>query len=177
MFNLLPDSIKQEVQVEYQLRRTTVVLVFLIVIQISTLIFLFPSWILSNTKQSGLLLQLEKIEVSSLSSDAVKIQEKIKSINNELNLLNTSLEYPKFSTIVDKIISKKSSSIKLNSFSYSGGKTWVITIKGIALTRESLVSFVDSLKSDSQFKSVDLPVSNLAKNKNIDFSVILNISN
>ncbi len=177
MFNLLPDNLKQEIKSEYKMRRISVALVLLIIIQISVFFFLFPSWILSNTKETSIVIQLEKTDETSLSSDSSKIRDKIKSINNELNLLSTALVYPRFSPIVDHILSQRNQSISLDSFSLNNGKTSVLTIRGISSTREALVSFVDSLKASSQFSSVDLPVSNLAKSKNIDFSITLNISN
>lgn len=175
MFNLLPGSIKREIVSEYRIRRVVVILIFVILTQILTMISLFPSWVVSRTREQGVSLELEKTRKSDLSSDANGIKDKIKLINNEVNLLSTSLEYPRLSPFIDYVLSKKTSSIKLNSFSYNDGNSWTLSIKGVSSSRESLVEFVDSLKSENIFKSVDLPVSNLAKNRNIDFSITLNI--
>jgi hypothetical protein len=41
--------------------------------------------------------------------------------------------------------------------------------------RESIVAFTDNLKKIDSFSKVDLPISNLAKDKNIDFSISINI--
>lgn len=175
MFNLLPDSIKKEIRSEYKMRRISVILIFVLIIQIFSFISLFPSWVSSRTREESMLIQLEKIRESNLSSDANEIKNKIKSINSEINVLNSSLEYRGFSPLVDFILSKKTPSITLNSFTFTEGKTSTITLKGISSTRESLVAFVDSIKSGEVFSAVELPVSNLAKNRNISFSITLNI--
>lgn len=173
MFNLLPDNLKKAIKFEYNTRRVVVILIFVILIQISTLVFMFPSWLISGSKEKGLELQLEKMGQSALSADATEIRDKIKIINNEIHLLDTGLQYPSLSPLVDYVLSKKTPSIRINSFTYEGGKSWTLSLKGISSTRESLVSFVDSLKKDNIFSSIDLPVSNLAKNKNIDFSIVM----
>jgi hypothetical protein len=176
MFNLLPESLKRELISEYNLRKISIGLVFIFIIQLSSIIFIFPSWIISRTREDGLALQLEKINQINLSSDANAIKERIKSINNEINLLNTALEYPKLALIIDHVLTRKTSETRLNSFSFSVGKNNTLVLKGTSSTRESLVAFADSLRNGGFFKSVDLPVSNLAKSRNIDFSMTLNLN-
>lgn len=175
MFNLLPDSLKDQIKSDYKLRRLTVFLIILISVQTIVFILLVPSWLISYYKENALIFRLEKTSHSELSYDANEIKNKIKVINNEVNLLNTALEYPKLSPLIDYILTKRNPSIKLESFTYNGGKTWTLTVQGISATRESLVAMVDNLKQSGLFKNVDLPVSNLAKNKNIDFSITMTI--
>lgn len=171
MFNLLPESLKQQIKSEYNYRKVSLILIFIIAIQVSFLIFLFPSWIISRIREESLSAEIKKVNEVNLSSDANKIKDKIKIINNEVNLLNTTLGDQKISYFIDYVLSKKTPQIRLHSFVYSSGKTITLTISGLSETRDSLVTFVENLRSDDKFKSVDLPVSNLAKNKNIDFSV------
>lgn len=178
MFNLLPESIKDKIKSEYSTRRVVVALFFVVAIQFSVLIFTFPSWVVSYTRESEVKQQTVKLNQSTLSSGANDIKQKIASINTKINTLSTSLDYPKLSPYVEYMLSKKTNSIKIYSFSYTSNneKTAILTIRGTASTRESLVSFVESLKMDKKFSKVDLPVSDLAKSKDIDFSVITNIS-
>ena len=49
-------------------------------------------------------------------------------------------------------------------------------VGGIASDRDSLIDFTESLKTINDFSAVNLPVSNLAKNKDIDFNIELKFS-
>jgi hypothetical protein len=46
-----------------------------------------------------------------------------------------------------------------------------MAVSGKAVSRDALLSFSKALKSNHRFESVDLPVSNLAKSKDIEFSI------
>lgn len=177
MFNLLPENLKEKIKKEYKLRLTIIAILFVIIAQLTFLIFLLPSWLNSYYKQkeySG-----RKNEVSNFLSslDISSTTAYIKSTNSILTIINDSLDYPKMSPVVMDILSKKKSSIKIGGIFYSvnSGNSATLSINGLASNREALVSFSDSLKEIEYFKKVDLPISNLAKDKNIDFSINVNI--
>ena len=50
-----------------------------------------------------------------------------------------------------------------------------ITLIGIATDRESLRSFGRLMEARTEFSTVDLPVSNFAKEKDIEFSMLVTI--
>ena len=175
MFNLLPDNLKGKIKTEYQIRRLTVFLTFVIFLQISFLIFLSPSWVASVFRQEEAVSQIEKMRESLLSQNTNSVASIIAGTNAKLNIINTTLEYPEVAPIFNVILSNQTSSIRLNGLTYTSinASTSALTMSGISTTRESLVSFVKSLEKSKAFKTVDLPVSNLAKDKNIDFAVSL----
>ena len=176
MFNLLTDDLKEKIKANYRLRRLVVLLIFIIFLQVSFLIFLFPSWIASLFKEKESILQTEKMNQSLLSQNTDSIASTITTINTKLNIINNTLEYHEVIPIINTILSNKTGSIHINSLTYGSvnASTSALTIQGISATRESLVLFVKSLKKSETFKVVDLPVSNLTKDKNIDF--VINLS-
>lgn len=173
MFNLLPDSLKSQIVTEYKIRRFLVILVFILLLQATLLIFVFPSWIISESKLQDSQTRVSELEKTKIINDPVSVKPIIKSINNELSVIDKSLEYPKIVPILNAVLSKKTSTIKVRQFTYSSNSssTAQVSIKGISVTRESLVDFKKSLDSLGIFKSVDLPISNYAKDRDIDFSM------
>src|SRR3989344_3730340 len=157
MFNLLPKNLKEKIKTEYKLRKITVILIFIICLQLSFLIFLTPSWLISFYKEKEVTSQSEEIKKHLSDSSLSEVIVTIRGINTNL--------------------SKKTSSIKIDELAYILGQenTAEIIIGGTSLTREALVSFVKALEDSKSFNKVNLPISNLAKDKNISFSISLQI--
>lgn len=174
MFNLLPDNVKKEIKTEYKIRLITMIFVFVILLQVSLFISILPSWVISSSKEEDIMLETEDAANAKFFKDSDEITSIISSTNTRLGHITTLLEYPKARPFIDKIISSKTSSIHLNNFVYALNKTdATISIQGISGTREALISFSKTLQDSKMFKTVDLPISNLAKDKNISFSMTL----
>lgn len=177
MFNLLPDNLKNKVKSEYRLNFLIMILLFIIILQISSLIFLFPSWLISMNKENEIMTQAERVNKSLLDSKIININAKVDSINSTLKIINSTIEYPKFKPFIDSIIFQKIKDISISEFDYSSNNdiTGKIILAGIATTREALVLFVSKLEQTKLFDKVDLPISNFTKNKDIDFSINMTI--
>ena len=102
----------------------------------------------------------------------------VKSINQKLNVIDSSFDYLKITPIINTILSNKTKLIYINSLAYTSNSSTTVTfsINGISGTRESLVSFKKDLDKTALFKNIDLPISNLAKDKDIDFSMIMTMT-
>ena len=178
MFNLLPESLKTEIKKEYHLRRAVVVFAFLVFIGGTFLIFLFPSWIISFYKEKQISQQAEQNNQASLLTEVGEVNTNIKNINLELQTINASLEYKKIIPFINSVLLKKTRSITLNEITYNSSdpQNSTILIEGVSSTRNSLLAFVKSLEDSQAFKKVDLPISNFAKDRNINFSISLTIA-
>ncbi|MFZ2522989.1 MAG: hypothetical protein WAW92_01225 [Minisyncoccia bacterium] len=178
MFNLLPDSLKSDVKKEYNLRRLIVALFFVFSLEVTFVVFIFPSWIISNIKLDDNKARVEEIDKNKDDSDSNMVRPIIKSINNELGIIDKSLDYVEVSPVFNAILDKKTNSIKITQFSYTstGSTTATATLRGISATRESLVNFKKNLDTIDSLKSVDLPISNYAKDRDIDFAMNIIIS-
>lgn len=95
------------------------------------------------------------------------------TINGEKGAMNT----------LASVISSLPDGVKLNSILFSkkqgdkDKKGTAILISGIARNRESLVSFGNILRETNKFSSVEVPVSSLAKEKDLPFSMNIFIEN
>ncbi len=177
MFNLLPESIKDVIRKEYRLRLFIIILSFIVAVQISFLVFLFPSWLISSYKENDFLVRSDEANRAIVSLDIASTTESIRLLNEKTVLLDSLLEYPKVIPLINTLISLKTSSIRFNSINYvsEGKNNASLSIEGISDRRDSLVSFSDSLRNDPIFKEVDLPISNLAKDRNIEFNITVKI--
>lgn len=177
MFNLLPNNLKEKVRSEYYLRLFVVIFVSVFLIQIFFLIFLSPTWFVSLNKEQEIVLQSEKANTSSLDQKVETTNKQIKSINKKLEIINSRLEYPRAIPVIDDILSRKTESITIKELMYetSDKKSGKVTLKGTSDTRDSLVSFVKDLEESDILEQVDLPISNLTKDKNIEFSLVINV--
>lgn len=178
MFNLLPDILKEEFRAEYKKRWLIVVLIFVVFLQVSFLVLIFPTWALSLSKERNLSSEVYDISQSSSSKDVTHIASIIADTNTKLNIINTSMEYPQALPLINIIISNKIPAIHINEMFYRfiDKSDTTIAIGGVSDTREALVAFVKKLESSGTFDAVDLPVSHFAKDKNIGFSLTLKVS-
>ncbi|HEY4508810.1 MAG TPA: PilN domain-containing protein [Candidatus Paceibacterota bacterium] len=178
MFNLLPDNIKQKIKSEYRLRLLSVVLVSVLFLQVVSLFLLLPSWVLSLYKEKEAVAQKNFLDKSLLTLDTKSTSSVITDLNTKLNALSSSLSYPKILPLVNSIIANKSGEIRIKelSFDYTSENTANVVVKGVSSNRDSLVAFVKKIQDSNIFKNVNLPISNLAKDKNIDFSINMTVS-
>ena len=122
--------------------------------------------------------QAEKMNNYLTSLNVGPTTEAIKSLNLKMQVMNSVLDYRKFNPIVDTILAQKFSGIIIDQVAYRmvATSTAVVTVGGIADSRENLVLLSKKLQASSKFKSVDIPISNYAKEKDIEFSINLVVS-
>jgi len=177
MFNLLPQNLKQKIKSEYALRRMVVILSFVIFLQVSSIVFTLPLWFISGFKEKEAVLQKKYMDNSTLFKNTDSISDIVFDTNAKLRVINNVLSYPKFRPLVDIIIQSKSENIYISgiNYKYTDVTTANIVIIGIANKREDLVAFVKTLEGTKVFQTVNLPVGNLAQDKNINFSIEISL--
>ncbi len=177
MQNLLPIEEKKKVLMEYRIRLGIVFLFVVTALVVANLALLAPSYLLAVSKSTFMSEELRNLE----GREADRTQEKdvfakIKEINKKIALFlkagNPNSATP--SELFMKIISTKTSSIKITGFSYDATiERERIVLTGRADDRESLAKFLEELKKDETFTKVELPISSYVKSVNIEFSIVL----
>lgn len=173
MFNLLPQTEKEAIHHEYHTRLAIVALWLLFGMLAIATILLIPSTLLSAQKEEvaqGRFEALSKIVEKGKGEDIEKVLLEAKAL---LALLPH--EAPKILAyeLLLKIVSVKTNRISVTNISFSGageGKQ-VVDIAGVAKDRTSLLTFVRSLEQTGLFEKVEVPISNFAKDADIEFSV------
>lgn len=139
-------------------------------------ILLVPSYIVSSSKYNSAQTKLETQKNEPIPTFDQNTLVVIKDLKNKLSLVESS-ENNQFNVsekVIDSLLLKKPASIKIYAISYDKQPlTTKVSINGIAPSREVLLSFQKALENDSNFKNVDLPVSNFIKGSDIEFSLSL----
>ena len=172
MTNLLPKKEQKEVVKEYKSRRMVVTVAAFGVTAFLCMLFLLPSFILSQVKLNVVAKQAEEVrargEIIEGENDAA---QKLLSANSKVEILESGDEYSTHSFVI-AVTKHKNENIKIRTISYvHSAEEGNIRVGGLARDRESLTQFLKALESEEVFKSVDLPVSSFAKDKDIDFSM------
>ncbi|MFA5934380.1 MAG: hypothetical protein WC827_00620 [Candidatus Paceibacterota bacterium] len=174
MLNFIPEKNKGKIITEYFFRFFTYFLLFSFFTLVVLISLFLPSNFYSKYKNNNISGQLSSIkgEVGENNEDPIEI---IKDVNKYVKIFVNEKEKTQFSDIIQKIISLKNKNIKISSISVINdvGDTVKIVINGISGTRDSLTSFDRELKNEGYFQSVELPVSNLIKNIDSDFTMTL----
>jgi FtsZ-binding cell division protein ZapB len=174
MFNLLPKERKKTIKKEYRLHFLALLLSMLTMTGIVTLVFLTPSFFTVRAKESRAEDQLRVLqqqtpelkEKKNLDSSVSEITRKIEVLEPQNTLLP--------SQAIQIVVDSRPKGILIKAVSYAISESVInITVTGRGDTRETLTTFTRNLRENETFNSVNLPVSNLAKDRDIDFSITL----
>lgn len=177
MLNLLPLQEKKKTLTEYRLRFFAFAVFTLGALIVANLALLTPSYLLAVSKYDSISADLAARQAKQgIGGQAKTIDGQVRAVNKKIALFSSDGSTKRVSPadVNAKIIEIKSAAIKIQSFSYdASGPQERIVVSGLADDRDSLAAFVDALKKEGTFSSVDLPVSSYVKSTNIDFSIAL----
>jgi len=171
MANLIPPQAKKNIIIEYWIRAVSVWFALLGVASLTMAVLNVPVYILiQNQLQS----------YSSLYNDAdaqntsfEQIESGIVLANTTAVLLSNNLKSESIVPYINQIDNLANSKISIQSLKLirSGVNLEEVQIQGVADDRESLVAFSDAIESAEDFTKADIPLSNLAKDKDIPFTI------
>lgn len=170
MFTLLAEQQKRFLFRQYRLRLLAVCLFLIALLAFVADLLLLPSNLMFQIKRDELTFEdkyYSKVIATENSKGLISTLEDIKSMvflapPSDNNLYE----------VMAKVMAHRSSGIRINSWSYvhGVGADSSLAIKGVADSREELLTFWRSLQKES-FSRVDLPIASLAKESNAPFSL------
>jgi len=180
-YTLLPENEIKALKKEYRTRLTVFQLFFMSCAVLIGTGSLLPAYIFSYNQEKSALDQLSSFQKSRQERGMDSVMSDFKITNDAIALIDMSKESIGYSNIISNIIRQKPYGLTIKSFSLgetNATATSSITavIQGKSNTREELIKFRDSLELDPRVLKVELPVSDLAKNKNISYSIKIVIS-
>jgi hypothetical protein len=171
MINLIPNTARRSVIKEYWVRVITVYLWLISLAGILIIVFASPVYVLVTSQvdvyAQSAMEAANRVADYDLSAGAlVKANQMAQKINS-LGTLTSLTE------VSDLLESKATTEVRINSYdiSRSEGKLNAVQVTGLAATRQSLADFRDSLLAEEKVDDVILPISNLAKDRDIEFSL------
>lgn len=171
MANLIPPYAKKGVVIEYWIRVVSVWLFLLGTVALAVAALNVSSYILIQNQQ--LAFQDAFADASDKTETFAAIEQEIIQANDIARLLATVDEETPLHTYVSLIESLANDGVLIEEFDFTleAGNPSAITITGVADDRESLVALSDTLEADRYFESADIPLSNLAKDRDISFRI------
>lgn len=181
MINLIPNEEKEKMIKSFYYRLAILFLTTLGVSVFIAFIALLPSYFITATKNSIINLRLENQKNEPVPLPDQKTLAVIQDLDLKLSLIekSKSSEFTVSGNVIDAVLLEKMPDIKITNISFDDdlknnpAKGRKITIRGLAPSREILLSFRLALEDSQSFKQVDLPISNFIRGANIEFSLDL----
>lgn len=172
MFKLLTEEERRKVAHEYAMHRAIVVLLALILVLVVGIIGLLPSYVLSNARENEALERTRIMGGSGQRGDDTTLQVWLGETNQKLQVLSPALDTDRPSDFIEKILDQRITGIAVTGFSWVRTKDKItLSVNGVATSRQSLITFENHINSSGYFSEVTLPISNLAKDRDIDFQI------
>jgi len=181
MANLITDKQKKIVRTDYFVRLFSVSLFIPIsLLGAFLLAYLIPYYFAVSKKDT---------EVAAQFKSVINIENKENIGDSSIQMIGQTLDEMKIiemrgtdnfipSEYFNKIIENKNNSIKITKLSFTNTEKGadLFLVSGVSKNREGLVAFINDLKSKAGFINVELPISSLAIDSNISFSLSINIT-
>lgn len=175
MINLIPPAAKKGIRLEYWLRVITVWFILLIGALIASIAVMAPAYVLID-------LQIDaSAESSAAASEKIagyeSVANELKRSNLEAKAVLDTTSYVPISEYVALVRELEGKNITVSEVAINRSKDGFspIQVRGEAVDRQSLAQFRDDLLAQPSVSSVDLPISNLAKDRDIQFSLSVSV--
>ncbi len=176
MINLIPPEGYQMIKNEYLLRVGAVYCFLITGVCVFLSVALIPKYVLLDAQIK---------EVTSLVLQGNSTNSAVKNTEKEVSRTKTVLAQLKaeeksfyISTAIDEIQQASSQGVVFKTFSIEGvkGEVKTIQVQGTAATREKLVQFKNKLEESALFENVEIPISDLARDVALPFSISIQLS-
>ncbi|MEZ4200508.1 MAG: hypothetical protein R3B69_02870 [Candidatus Paceibacterota bacterium] len=171
MINLIPPSARKLIVREYWIR---VITVWFLLITFALWIFLalqVPTYILIDSLHDALVTQFDRAQAEH--TEFSELEAEVKKINTLVSHLGAHEDDVYFSELIAELDQRAVAGVTLTQFAMKReeGALKEIDLVGVAPTRTSLSNFRDALEAHERFSKAELPISNLAKERDITFSM------
>ena len=181
-FNLLPPARQQ--QRDFQKKLEKALLYGKLVLGLTAMSSLFTLFVFVYLKHQAdaLVFTLNAQKNDEKNSEIANIQKDAQVFNEELKNFDAQLPKRKWSSLLISLASLTPKGISLIGIARAQEKNQKseiidrLTMNGKALTRQHLISFQNALEASPLFSNVVLPLSNFEKQKDISFSITLQIN-
>ncbi len=176
MINLIPPDARSRITLEYWIRVVTVWLFLLAVAAVLAGVFLLPSYILVTSQVRSFAAEAEAAKASVAQSDGTA--RALVLASDQARLLLNVEQTKRFTTIIAAITSAAGAGIEVTDYGFARTTDGIAPVRvgGTASSRQALAAFRDALLTQPVVAAVDLPISNFAKDRDIEFSLMLTIA-
>lgn len=177
MINLLSPQYKIEATREYYMRLGIVSVIFVIFLVVIAGVLLVPSYASVLVDE-----RVKKEELVHLTGtrdpELEKISKSIQLINKNLSSFSEPYTQASFSLgVLDPVLKTNRQGISIFEISYAANDPALrtLSLRGGASSRENLLTFISELEKTNLFEKIDVPISNLLRDDNVTFDLVLKL--
>jgi hypothetical protein len=175
MINLVPGVVRKAIVKEYWIRVISVFLFLTVLASLLSVLFALPVYVLIKA-------QVDAYGASATEA-AARVAEfdistgALTKANSQAEKIVSQKSDVDFTEVMNQIEELANTGISLKSYQFARkeGEMVPVLLAGRASSRQSLADFHFTLKSNEMVEKVDLPISNLAKEKDIDFTMTITL--
>lgn len=171
MINLIPQHAKKSLLIEYWIRAATVWTILWSIALLIGAAILLPPYVLINSQVS--VYQASAAAASEKVENFRNVTVELARANQEASMIVGMREDVLLSEYIKLFESLEGADIQITNIGLDKGAAGLApaTLTGVATDRQNLASFRDRLLAQDQIESVDLPISNLAQDRDIRFTI------
>jgi hypothetical protein len=171
MINLIPPTAKKRIVLEYWLRVLTVWLALCVVAALFGLLIMLPTYVLVRGQVDAY--KGSAAEASAKIADYEGVAKSLVSASQNAKTVLDTIKTEQISTHLELFDRLESEDLVLTDVLVTRGVDGFepISLKGTAINRQAIANFRDRLLSEPTVESVDFPISSLAKDRDIPFTM------
>ncbi len=173
MINLLPKSALKIVRREYGVRILVIALLVATFNLFAFALLTLPTDFLIQSLQKNISSNLE--DAMATEKSYLALRAKVSETNSLIALLSERSDV-RCTDLMSTLDEFSGNDVFISEFAF-GKQDGVVVLTGVANSRASLSGFRNTLESSDIFSSADLPLSNLAKDSDIPFTMTVTMSN
>jgi len=178
MANLLSLEYKRKIRRRAIYKLLIVYILGFTTVLILASVFLTPSYMLAESKRLTAEKNLELLKTSISAKQNEEFEKTLKETTQKLQVLDVP-PTKKFYEVVGLLVDARTEGLSFNAINFrdASGNVGVynLQLSGFAPSRETLLQFRNNLKEVPIFSNVNLPISVLARDRDIDFSMQLEV--
>ncbi len=173
---LLDVSGGAKVKKEYARRRLIVGLWSFAFVLVVALVGTMPAFTLASTRNQEM---QERLHIMSLESPDVEDESLLTWLSQtkvKLAALSPQLDQSHPSFIIETFLAEKPGGVYVTTMTWdarSANESETLVVSGLAVDRQALLSLESGLNASGKFSEIDLPLSTLAKERDISFQIKL----
>lgn len=181
MINLLPAEQIIAIKSEYRRRRLVVFGVLSLAWIVILILSVLALYVLARSEHQAVDGQLAAKQKTLVGTETGGSDVGLVQLADDLKIIKAAEQMRVLPIgFLQEVLTVKPSGVKINNLLFAkgagtGGES-TIELSGIAVSRRSLLAFLERLRADKAFIAVDSPVSNLIKESNVDFNLKLHLA-
>ncbi len=171
MINLLSTEDRRAVRAEYRHRLFVVGGLLTLGLILITIIILASFAYILSLHRGEVEEKLVTVRQQFASAELDEAREMIKQSNNSIKIFSATSSQEMVSSIWASLITARIPGIRLTRLAFSAQTANQVVVEGKSQTRAVLLAYLETLRQDKKFLTVDLPIKSIIQERDLVFTL------